>query len=177
MWLSPLQRILTVLFSPVFQHCLLNPSCFLGSSWFPLFCIIPSLSEHSFNMPTSFVFSSYLLFGKQELFLQAQLFFSSYGPSVFLVSPCLPCSWWELLKMVGAFLEKFGLTYNPTYGPWCSQESSLETDIPTGGPISLRHWDGLDYFLSGRTFYSSSLTFPCKLKWGNHFPNRQAQGE
>lgn len=77
--------------------------------------------------------------------------------------------------MVSAFLGRFGLTHNPTPGPYYSQESSLETDVPTEGPISLRYWDGLDYFLGGRTFYSFSLTFPCELKWGNHFPNRQAQ--
>ena len=44
------------------------------------------------------------------------------------------------------------------------------------GLLSLKHWNRLYHFISERTFYFSYLTFPCKLKWENHSPDRLAQG-
>lgn len=82
-----------------------------------------------------------------------------------------------------------GVVGHSGYCPWevwpPSQPSSwssvrpgglLGSRCPTRGPTSLGHGDGLDYFLSRRTFCFFCGTFPCKLKWGNHSPNRQAQG-
>lgn len=52
---------------------------------------------------------------------------------------------------------------------------SSEIRAPTGSLVSCRCWDGLDCFLSGRTFYSSYLTFLCTLKLENRSANRQVQ--
>lgn len=79
--------------------------------------------------------------------------------------------------MVGAFLRRFGISYNPEACPWNSQDCSLEVAVPMGGTTRLGHWDGLDDFLSRRTFYSSCLTSSCKLKWGNHSQTDKLKGE
>lgn len=108
-------------------------------------------------------------------FFSEHLFCASCGASI------VPVFSMSALLLVGAaghggcFLGRFGLPHNPAAGLPYGPETS-EAGVPMGGPTSPRHGDGSDYLLSRRIFYSSCGTFPCKLKCGNHSPNRQAQG-
>lgn len=83
--LSPLQSILTILFSPVFQHHLLNPSW--ASLDFPYSASdLLSSNTASIRLPVLFLVPAFFLVNRNSFFLQAQLPFPSYGPSVVLVS-------------------------------------------------------------------------------------------
>lgn len=113
-----------------------------------------------------------LSFGVREEFLAPHFFrrylsYASWGPRIVLVFSMSALFLMGAGGCRGCFSQEVGSHARARSSSRDSRDFSWEA-APTGGPLSLRHWDGLDYFLSGRTFFSSCSTFPCSLKWGNH---------
>lgn len=98
---------------------------------------------------------------------------TSYELSTVLLSSV---SAWFLRGAVGFGVLCSPLEEGAMFDPWSTWRASWKlTQQQAARPLSLRYWDGWDYFLSGRTLYFSYWTFPCILKWENHSLNRQAQ--
>lgn len=115
--LSPIQRILTILSSPVFQHHLLNPSW--ASLDFP-YSVSDLLSSNtaSVGLPVLFLVPAFFLVNRNSFSCKLSYLFLIMGQVLSWFPPCLPCAWWKLLEMLRTFLGRFGLTYNPIAGPW-----------------------------------------------------------